>query len=135
MRTILGPALLAFSILHAEPAAVDAQGVPVSATPVVAKVDPIPELSGVDTEAEPLAVRFNLPAYDLATSNKLVTITVVVVPKGHGEPSDVEGWLGSSYPKGSLDVSANQSGGAIAVEVPGLPDGEFVGQVLFTFDE
>ncbi len=142
-RTVLGMSLAAFSIHRVtaapsvEPSSatiVDASGNPIMAAPVV-KTDPQPNLVGLDTDAEPLSVNFTVPAYDLATSNKLVGITVVIVPKDHGEPTRTEDWLASSYPKGEFDTSALQAGGPVSVDIADVPEGDFKGQVLFTYDQ
>ena len=131
-RTILGKKLDKFTL--ARHAALAAVAVAVPDIPTPAKIDVEPAFRTMDLSTDPIKVEFDLPAYDLATHNKLVTLTVVVVPVGHGEPTDPEAWLASSYLKGTADTSAIQAGGPVEVTVAGLPDGDFVGQILLTYD-
>lgn len=133
-RTILGQRIDPFTI-HRVAAGVALAGLAAGADPSAPpKSDPHPALVGIDTDAEPLKVNFSLPAYDPATNNVLTGVTVVVVPQGQGEPDSPEGWMASSYPKATFDASALQAGGDFAVAIPDVPEGQFAGQVLLTYD-
>lgn len=131
MRIVIGPTIDKFSLARTLVAGAIATAV---APPEVAKADPAPSVVGVDAAGEPVKVRFNLPAYDLATSNRLVKVQVIVLPADHGHPDSVDGWLATSYPRGEVDTSGNQASGEIEVPVADLPDGDFVGQTLFTYE-
>lgn len=131
-RTVLGQRIDPFTIRRVAAAAL-ALGGELAAAPAP-KSDPQPALVGIDTDAEPLKVNFSLAGYDPATSNVLTGVAVVVVPRGHGEPATVEDWMASSYPKATFDASALRDGGDFAVAIPDVPEGQFAGQVLLTYD-
>lgn len=133
-RTVLGQRLDKFTVARAAALALAAGVAPAAPPAAPAKLDPQPAFKTLDPAGEPIPFAFDLPAYDLATHNKLTAVAVVVLPVGHGEPVDADGWLASSNPKGHADTSALQAGGPVTVEVPGVGDGDFIAQVVLTYD-
>ena len=99
MRTILGPRIGAFTYTGTTATATAATGT------AATKADPIPEIATMHHDTKDFSIDFHVQAVDPATHNRLMTITAVVVPVGHGLPMKVEDWMASSYPRGSVDVS------------------------------
>ncbi len=107
-RTILGQKLSTFTV--------STLGVVAASTAPSGKLDPHPMFVRAHGDAgQPASFDFMVPRYDSTTHNKLIGVTVVVLPIGHGEPATVDDWLNCSYPKATLDTS---SIGAPSVTAP-----------------
>ena len=135
MRLVLGPIIAAFTIARtASPTPVPH---PVTdplppGTPV--KSDPVIAFKSMDEVADPLVITVTVPPYDLATSNKLVGVSVVVIPADHGQPTTAEAWLASPYPQATVDTSTIQAGADVPLSIAGVPDGKFLGQTILAYD-
>src|SRR5690348_13763430 len=103
MRYVLGPTFEATAPVA--PAAAPApQGGTAPAAP--AKADVQVALIGVDETAWTATVQ--IPAYDLAAFNKLCEVKLYLLPSGAARPVDANGFIQSSYPVETADVSTVQ---------------------------
>lgn len=128
MRYVLGPS---FEATAAAPAPASQGAAPAPAAPVKADVEV--KLLSVDETAWTATVQ--IPAYDLATTNKLCEVRVYLLPSGAARPVDADGYVSSSYPVEVADVSTVQDGADASIPLPAVQPGKHLGQLVLGFEE
>ena len=126
LRYVLGPGFEATA--PARPSAPQRGTAP--AAPVKADVAVV--LKGVDETAWTAGIQ--IPAYDLATTNKLCEVRVYLLPSGAARPVDANGYIQSSYPVETADVSAVQGGADVTIPLPTVEPVKHLGQVVLGFE-
>lgn len=128
MRYVLGPGFDA--IIAAPPAPSAPQGGTAPAVPP--KSDVAVTLLSKDDAAKLAVVQ--IPAYDLATHNRLSEVRLYLLPSGAARPADANGYVQSSYPVETADVSQFQGGADVSIPYPGATPGQHLGQIVLGFE-
>lgn len=109
--------------------------VPADATPAgpaVVKLDVEVEVVSVDDVKGVVVLR--VPPYDLAKYNRLSVVRAYLVPVSDPAPATADDFVASAYPFVSEDVSAIQTGGEGVLQLPVVPAGDYVGQLVLGFE-
>lgn len=120
MRYVIGPGF-GYQVGPATPAAPSAP----------AKTDPAVSVLGLDQAAQ--TVSLQIPAYDPATANTIGEVRAYLVPSGQPAPADGPGYVASVFPFTAGDVSAVQAGAEVALKLPSVPPGPYVGAVVIGY--
>ena len=99
--------------------------------PPGAKADPALGFVGI----EGTNVNVTLPAYDLATCNKLMEIRAYLASSGTALPVDAPSYIASALVFTTADVSTVQTGAAVSIPLPEVAPGAYVGQLVLGFDQ
>jgi hypothetical protein len=128
LRNIFGPDVNAITITTGPEAP------PSASTTPRTKQDVRVDFKGVDGTG-PVTFKFALPVYDQANSNTLTRIGVAALPLSETMPATADELIG--HPKAIVnwsDTSAMQGGGEVAI-VATLPNGQYAGKSILTFDQ
>ena len=123
MRYVLGPAI-AFTVAAPVPA-------PPAPPAVPPKADIAVTIVGLVGDVLTVAI----PAYDLATCNKLCELYAFLLPEGQAAPTDAAGYVASPLQFSGADVSAVQTGTNATLTLPGGTPGSFLVQTILGFDQ
>lgn len=130
MRYVLGPGF--------EATAPDVPAFPPAPQPGTAPAAPVKAdvtvvLASVDEKAWTATVQ--IPAYDLAAFNRLMEVRVYLLPSGAARPINADGFVSSSYPVETADVSTVQEGADAAIPLPAVVPGKHLGQIVLGFEQ
>ena len=128
MRNIFGPDVNAISVTTG-PDIPQPQPVPTST-----KQDVRVDFKGVDGTG-PVTFKFALPVYETTNFNTLTRIGVAALPLSETMPATADELI--AHPKAIVnwsDTSAMQGGGEVAI-VATLPNGQYAGKSILTFDQ
>lgn len=95
------------------------------------KSDPTPDLLGVENGQ----ARYRVPAYSLSDSNRLDEIRVYLIPDGISAFSDAAELVASAHPFSPVDVSTLQVGGTVAIPLPEVGPGAYLGQTVYGYQD
>lgn len=95
------------------------------------KSDPAPDFLGVEGGQ----ARYRVPAYSLDDSNRLDEIRVYLVPDGSPAFASADELVASSHPFSPVDVSTLQVGGTVAIPLPEVGPGAYLGQTVYGYQD
>lgn len=94
------------------------------------KADPTPEYLGqVDGVAS-----FRIPPYDLDGYNRLDEIRVYLIPSGSPGFADAAELVASALPFAVANVAEQRAGASVAIPLPDVPPGVYVGQTVYGYE-
>lgn len=131
MRYTLGPAFAATAPTRPPAVPVAPQG----DAAVPTKADVAVVLGKIDEVAWTIEVQ--IPAYDLATSNKLIEVRAYLLPAGFDglvPPTTGQAWVDSSFAFSVENVADYQGGANASFSLPDVPPAKHLGQIVLGFD-
>lgn len=130
LRWVMGPS---FSGHFGKPPAIPTLGpavVPGADAP--ARLDVQVEITGVDEDNGKVGI--SIPPYELAKYNRLVQVRAYLVPLKDSPPADAPGFFASSYQYAEGDVGQIQVGVKANLNLPDVPEDDYVGQLVLGFE-